>query len=148
MDVFEAAYRVAHDFPQGGAVGLARKMGRNPGTLLNEVNPNQETHKLGLGDSVAMSVVADDTRIAQAFCWALNGFFVKKPAHCGASDIELLTLWLQRESRAGQFAAVVERCYADGEICAEDWKAIEAAGMQYVAAFLELMYRFKGLRDA
>lgn len=119
----------------------------NPGTLLNEVNPNQETHKLGLGDAVAMTVAADDNRILEAFCWARDGFFVKRPADTGASDLELLTLFLNREQRSGRFAEVVERCYADGRISDLDWREIEAAGMAYTAAFLALMFRFKGMRE-
>ena len=42
MDVFEAAYRVAHDFRPDGAVGLARRLGKNPGTLLNKLNPHHQ----------------------------------------------------------------------------------------------------------
>lgn len=147
MDVFEAAYRVAHDFKPNGAVGLARKLGKNPAVLLNKLNPNQETHHLSLGDAVAISHAADDDRIAQAFAWERGGFFVRWPQRSGASDMELLTLWMTREQRSGQFAAVVERCYADGGISEQDWREIKAAGMAYVAAFLELMHRFEGMRD-
>lgn len=44
MDVLHAAYVVAHEFKPKGAVGLAAKLGVNPGTFLNRVNPEQETH--------------------------------------------------------------------------------------------------------
>lgn len=146
MDIYEAAYRVAHDFP-GKVPALAKRMNKHPGTLSNEINTNDDGHKLGLGTALAMSIAANDTRIAEAFCWELDGFFVKKPPRTGASDIELLSLWLQREQTGGDFARVVAHCYEDGRISAADWKAIETAGMAYVAAFLELMFRFKGMSD-
>lgn len=64
MDVHDAAYRVAHDFLPDGAVGLARKLGKVPGTFLNQLNPHQETAKLGLGDAVAKQAAVDPRSLA------------------------------------------------------------------------------------
>ena len=61
-DVFDAAYRVAHDFKPDGAVGLARRLGKNPGTFLNKLNPHQETHHLTLGEAVLLPAVPRDTK--------------------------------------------------------------------------------------
>lgn len=148
MDVFEAAYRVAHDFRPDGAVGLARKLGKNPGTFLNKLNPHQETHHLTLGEAVAMSVAAGDVRIAQAMAWEMGGVFVMLPPAAGASDLELLTLMLHRDEAGGCFAQTVERCLEDGRVSASDWKAIRTAGLGYVTAFMALMQRFEGMSDA
>lgn len=147
-DVFDAAYRVAHDFKPDGAVGLARRLGKNPGTFLNKLNPHQETHHLTLGEAVAMSVAAGDPRIAQAFAFELGGVFMKLPPRAGASDLELLTLMLQRDEAGGRFASTVERCLEDGEVSARDWKEIRAAGSAYLGAFMALMQRFEGMSDA
>lgn len=147
-DVFDAAYRVAHDFKPDGAVGLARRLGKNPGTFLNKLNPHQETHHLTLGEAVAMSVAADDARIAQAFAFELGGAFVKLPPLHGASDMELLTLMLERDERGGVFAETVMRCLDDGRISPRDWKEIRGAGMAYLGAFMALMQRFEGMSDA
>lgn len=148
MDVFEAAYRVAHDFRPDGAVGLARRLGKNPGTFLNKLNPHQETHHLTLGEAVAMSIAAADARIAQAFAWEVGGVFVRLPPPAGASDLELLTLMLQRDEAGGRFAQTVEQCLEDGRISARDWQAIRDAGVTYVSAFMALMQRFEGMSDA
>lgn len=148
MDVFEAAYRVAHDFRPDGAVGLARRLGKNPGTFLNKLNPHQETHHLTLGEAVAMSIAASDARIAQAFAWEVGGVFVRLPPPAGASDLELLTLMLQRDVSGGRFAQTVEQCLEDGRISARDWQAIRDAGVTYVSAFMALMQRFEGMSDA
>lgn len=148
MDVFEAAYRVAHDFRPDGAVGLARNLGENPGTLLNKLNPHQETHHLTLGEAVAMSIASGDVRIAQAFAWEVGGAFVRLPPAAAASDLELLTLMLQRDEAGGRFAQTVEQCLEDGRISARDWQAIRDAGVTYVSAFMALMQRFEGMSDA
>lgn len=148
MDVFEAAYRVAHDFRPDGAVGLARRLGKNPGTFLNKLNPHQETHHLTLGEAVAMSIAAADARIAQAFAWELGGAFVKLPPMQGASDMELLNLLLARDEKEGAFADTVMRCLDDGRISAKDWHDIRTAGMAYLGAFMALMQRFEGMSDA
>lgn len=148
MDVFEAAYRVAHDFRPDGAVGLARRLGKNPGTFLNKLNPNQEMHHLTLGEAVAMSNAAADTRIAQAFAYELGGAFVQLPPSNTASDLELLTLMLARDEKSGTFASTVARCLEDGRISPRDWKEIRTAGMAYLSAFMALMQRFEGMSDA
>lgn len=148
MDVFEAAYRVAHDFRPDGAVGLARKLGKNPGTFLNKLNPHQETHHLTVGEAVAMSHAAGDTRIVQAMAWEMGGAFVKLPPMEGASDMELLTLLLVREEKEGVFAETVLRCLDDGRISEKDWREIRTAGMAYLGAFMGLMQRFEGMSDA
>jgi len=122
MDVFEAAYRVAHDFRPDGAVGLARRLGK--------------------------SIASGDARIAQAFAWEMGGVFVKLPTRAGASDLELLTLMLQRDEAGGRFASTVEQCLEDGRISARDWQAIRDAGVGYVSAFMALMQRFEGMSDA
>lgn len=145
MDVFEAAYRVAHDYRPDGAVGLARRMGKNPGTLLNKLNPGQETHHLTLGEAVALSLAAGDTRVAEAFAFELGGVFIKLPAKGAASDLELLNLMLQRDERSGAFSRTVHRCLEDGHISRTDWTQIKAAGMAYLGAFMSLMQRFEGM---
>jgi len=148
MDVFEAAYRVAHDFRPDGAVGIARRIGKNPGTFLNKLNPNQEMHHLTLGEAVAMSIAAADARIAQAFAYELGGAFVPLPPVTAASDLELLTLMLARDEKGGTFASTVARCLDDGRISPRDWKEIRTAGMAYLSAFMALMQRFEGMSDA
>lgn len=95
MNVFDAVYRVAHDFADRGAVGLAARIGKNAGTFLNEVSGTCETAKLGLGTAVAMSVAANDARILHAFADALGFVAVRRPAASAeAGDAALLDLFL------------------------------------------------------
>lgn len=143
MDVFEAAYRVAHDYRDGGAAGLARKMGVHSGTFLNELNQNQETHKLGLGTAVRMSTAADDTRILDAFADTMGRITLPAPPLTFPCDTELIALLLQRDRKAGEFARVIEAALADGRITRAEVPAIRVWGLQLIRAVTEIMVRME-----
>jgi len=147
MDVHDAAYRVAHDYqPPQGAVALARKMGRNPGTFLNQLNPAQETAKLGLGDAVAMSIAADDYRILHAFADSCGFVAFPKPDLSRISDASLLEMILKRDRAEGEFAEVLARALDNGDVSAGEFVLIEKEAYESAAATLELVERIKGLR--
>ena len=147
MDVLDAAYRVAHDFKPHGAVGLAKKMGIPAGTFLNELNPDAETHKLGLGRAVAMSVAANDLRIAHAFADTCGLIAFPKPDLSNVSDAALLDLWLAHAEADGRFAEAVRHALADGSISEQELSAIRAMAYGCAAAVLEVVERLAGLRD-
>lgn len=147
MDVHDAAYRVAHDFRPDGAVGLARKLGRNSGTFLNQLNPGQETSKLGLGDGPAISLAANDFRILHAFADTCGFVAVRKPDFSRVSDASLLEMVLARDVRLGAFASVVQSALADGAICPVEMARIEETAYDVAAATLELVERLRGLRS-
>lgn len=146
MDAMIAAYRVAHDYKPGGAVGLARKLGVSTGTFLNEVNPEQETHKLGIGRAVAMSVAAGDARILHAFADTLGYIAIPKPDLSNVSDGALLDLFLARDEAGGCFAATVRESLADGDISPAELEAIRESAYRLAASLLEIVSRLEGLR--
>lgn len=147
MDVLRAAYLVAHDFKPDGLVGLARKMGIASGTLNNEVNPDQETHKLGLGRSVAMTVAAADFLILHAFADTCGHLAFPKPDLSCVSDAALLDLYLARDEAAGEFAAAVSAALADGCISKAELERIRERAYRHAASVLEIVERLEGLRD-
>ncbi|MDD2664406.1 MAG: phage regulatory CII family protein [Dechloromonas sp.] len=147
MDVLRAAYLVAHDFEPSGAVGLAKKMGVPVGTFLNELNPEQETHKLGLGRAVAMSVAAGDVRILHAFADTCGCVAFPKPNLSNVSDEALLDLFLARDEAIGRFAEVVRRALSDGSVSAAELEEIKETAYHSAASLLEIVARLKGLRD-
>lgn len=146
MDIHDAAYRVAHDFSPDGAVGLARVLGKNPGTFLNQLNPSQETAKLGLGDAVAMSIAARDFRILHAFADAAGFLAFPKPPLSHVSDQALLDLFLKRDQAVGAFASVIAQALADGAVGDREFREIRAAGYDLAASVLEIVQRLEGLR--
>lgn len=147
MDVFEAAYRVAHDFQPNGAVGLARLMGKNPGTLLNKLNPHQETHLLSLADAVQMSTITGDTRILQAFADTLGCAVFALPDGGFACDAELIGLILKRDQRNGEFARALDRALADGRISRAEARELRRWGLTVITSVMELISRLEGMSD-
>lgn len=147
MDVFEAAYRVAHDFEPNGAVGLARLMGKNPGTLLNKLNPHQETHLLSLADAVQMSTITGDRRVLEAFADTLGCGVFPLPRGGFACDAELIGLILQRDVKVGEFGRVLDRALADGRINRAEGRALRRWGLEVITAVMELVSRLEAMSD-
>lgn len=147
MDVFEAAYRVGHDFRPDGAVGLARLMGRNPGTLLNKLNPNQETSTLGLGDAVLMSTISGDPRILEAFALTMKRGVFELPQPGFPCDTDLISLVLRRERKQGEFARVLEAALGDGRISRAEAVELSRWGRLVIQRWVELITRLESIGD-
>lgn len=146
MDVFQAAYRVAHDYP-GGAVKLAAQMGKNPGTLLNRVNPEQEEHKLWLGDAVQMQSVSGDHRILYAMAGTLGECCFKVPNLSHVSDAALLDLVCKIGEEGGDFYRAVNISLQGARFTREQLAKVRTEGLEYIAAIAETMARIEGLLD-
>lgn len=145
MDVFEAAYRVAHDFRPDGAVGLARRLGKNPGTLLNKLNPAQETSHITLEEAVLISTVTGDRRILEAFAATQRCGVFELPAAGFACDTELLTLVLRREQRAGEFARALDDALDDGHISRAEARELARWGAAVIQKWVELVKRLEAM---
>lgn len=88
MDVGDAAYLIAQHYPGGGAA-LAARMGVNPGTLLNKLNPNIHTHHLTLKEAVNLQVAANNPSILHAMAQQLGYACVRAtPAQDGGDPVE------------------------------------------------------------
>lgn len=146
MDVFQAAYRVAHDYP-GGAVKLAEMMGINAGTFLNRVNPAQEEHKLWLGDVVQMQVVSGDHRILHAMAGTLGEVCFTIPVLANVSDEALLELVCKIGAEGGDFYRVVNLGLNNQRFTRAHLAQIKQEGLEFIAAIAETMTRMEGLVD-
>lgn len=144
MDVFDAAYRVAHDF-DGGAVALAKRMGKNPGTFLNEINPSTETHKLGLADATLMQVVSGDHRILYAMASTLGEGCFPLGDLSRVSDDALLEIIARWMSDQGEFFREFNARLADGDVSRDDYAALRERSFHVISAILELVNRLQGL---
>lgn len=88
MDVCDAAYLIAHHYP-GGAPALAVRMGINPATLLNKLNPNNQSHHLRLDESVLLQQVSGNAAILHAMAQQLGFTCVRAtPALDGGDPVE------------------------------------------------------------
>lgn len=147
MDVLKAAYDVAHDFPDRGAVGLAARLDKNAGTFLNELSPGCETAKLGLGTALAMTLATKDYRILYAFADTCGHLAFPKPDFSRVSDAALLDMFLVRDEAAGRFAETVRLALADGSVSRAELSRIRERAHSYAAAVLEIVARLEGLSD-
>ena len=147
MDVFEAAYRVAHDFESGGAVGLAQRLGKNPGTFLNELNPAQEGHKLGLGTATAMQSATGDHRILHAMAHTLGEVCFPVPDLSNVSDLALLEHVTKIGVEGGDFYRVLGEALADKRITRRELTALKREAMEFIASIAETLSRVEGLID-
>lgn len=140
MDVFEAAYRVAHDF-EGGATGLAQKLGRNAGTFLNKVNPAMDSHLLGLGETIEMQVVAKDYRILYAYAATLSHICIPAGDYTGDSDLGLLEAFAAMVAEQGDFARKLNVFMSGRSITQREFCELRREMFECFQAGLELLKR-------
>lgn len=152
MDVFEAAYRVAHDFEggaakRGGAVRMAEKLGQNAGTFLNRLNPETETHHLYLSTALQMQVVSGDHRILHAMAGTLGEVCFRIPDLSHVSDDALLELICKVGTEGGDFYRVVNESLLQKRFTHAQLAQIKQEGLEFIAAIAETMARMEGLLD-
>lgn len=140
----EAKHAVVHEY-RGGAVALASRLGMNPGTLSNKVNPDVHTHHLTVDEAVAIQNVARDTRIIAAEAAALDGVFVplKRPEH--VADVHLLEAYANYHAEIGQTAQALKDALADGRIERREYQRIHAEAFEDAAAMFSLLHRLEAL---
>lgn len=146
MDVFEAAYRTAHDHRPDGAVGMARRLGKTPGTFLNELNPEQEGHKLGLGTATAMQAFGDH-RILHSMAHTLGEVCFAVPDMSRVSDAALLQLMAKIGQEGGDFYRAFNFALSDGRFTRSDYGNVQREAMEFIAAIAETLARIEGIVD-
>lgn len=119
----KAAYEVAHDYLPRGASGLAEKIGINEGTFLNQVRPDQITHKLSLTSAVDMTIASGDARILINFA-NVCGFMIAKNPKQIINDDALVDYLLSRDKEMGEFSNAIAKANSDGVISEQEFKKI------------------------
>lgn len=148
-DVFEAFYRVVHDYA-AGVPKLAALMGMPAGTLYNKANThsNENNHnKPTLADAVVVSAATGDHRILHAFAHTVGEVCFPIPNLSQVSDTALLELITQIGAEGGDFYRAVNAALADGSFSEREFKAIEAEAFEFIGAVVEAVARMKGLVD-
>lgn len=126
MNVLDAAYHTAHDFP-GGIPALAQRMGGASAHVLNKkVHPQIDTHRLTLEESVKMQAITGDCRILQSMAFALNHVAIPLPESPVGSDMSLLDGFLEVLEELGIFAQDFRQSWADGRITKEEFEKLKA----------------------
>lgn len=136
QDVDDAAYQLAHQFP-GGVPALAQRMGMNANTLQLKVNPNTETHKLSLRESVQAQVVARDCRVLYAMAAALDHVCLPLPH---LSDNEQISMALaQVGAEVGDVFREVQRVLDDKHVTPNERREVAQQVAEAIGALGAVM---------
>ena len=139
-----AKYAVVHDYC-GGAVALAARLGVNPGTLSNKVNPTVETHHLSVDEAVAVQNLAGDHRILHAEAQAQDHVCIPIGEWRGVSDTDLVEALSRYMEEVGETAGTLRRALEDGVVTPGEMLELEAEAYEDVAVLMELLARVRGL---
>lgn len=143
----QAKYDVVHDYP-GGAVNLAPRVGMNPGTLSNKVNPTIDTHHLSVDEAVAIQFAAEDYRILTAEAYFLNHVVIPLACYDGVSDVELLDLYAAYHAEIGETAEAIRDALADGLVTRKEFDKIRTEALQDQQAMYALLARLETLVES
>lgn len=125
-DVLAAAYLLGQ---ATNISDLARKLGKSPVVLANKMNPDCDSHHLNLGEAVAVTELADDNRILEAWAAGRGLVLVARP-HGSVSDDELVEQVLLAQSVFGKLMQAIHDARADGFIDRIEQGQIERIGTQ------------------
>lgn len=137
MNVSDAAYNTAHDYP-GGSKALSLRLGKAATTLADEVNPNLTHAKLGLLDAIKMQVMSRDYRVLYAMAAELGHASFPLPdldridSNCSQSVATLA-------KEFGELMAEVAQGLADGDVNDNELKRLEREAGQLVSALQQLL---------
>lgn len=147
-DLQRAEYLTVHEFERNGRRGaqaVAPIVGKSPATLSNEVNPNMETHKLGLDESVVLQTATDDYRILEAYALDLGHIVIPMPDFPPVSDLELLNQYAEWQAALGRTNQEIRDCLEDGAVEAFELAAIQRRAHEHMAAFQMFLQRLESL---
>jgi regulatory protein CII len=142
----KAMHELVHKYPQGAA-NLAPKINKSATSLCHEVNPNSETHKLGLLDAVRLLKLTDTSMLLQNICQVLGYTLVPVRKFEGCSDIEVLTMYAQWHKELGDVSQEVSAAFADGKLTAKEYSKILKEGLEAGAAFHSFLSRLEAIMD-
>lgn len=102
---------------------LARKLGMSPNVLGNKLNPDQEFHKLSLGEAVALTELSNDDAIIES--WALSRGYglVRIPSNSGC-DEELSDQLMKLNEQMGLALGEIRHARLDGIIDSTEYEQI------------------------
>lgn len=114
MNLLDAAYNLAHEYP-GGAASLAPRVGKNATTLSHELKGTGDA-KLGLLTAEKMTVLSGDLRILQAFATNCGQMVLPLPSSSDAHTDDCMQHLAATAQEFGKLCAEVAGDLVDGEI--------------------------------
>ena len=141
LDVHDAAYHLAHDFP-GGVPALAVRMGMSANTLQHKVSLTNTTHHLTLREAVALQEMSDDKRIVQAMCAALGGVFVDMGCDSDHTTMEQV---MHMAKEFGDVLGAVNDAVSDGRVTGNEMQHCERQAAELIGALNGVLGTVRGM---
>lgn len=130
---------------RGGAERIARVTGRRLGVILNELNPTNASHKVGLIDSLYYQAILNDYHPFEACATAL-GFSLTRLANLsGISDVELLTTYADWVADLADVHRTVAVSLADQRVTHREYQRVYTEFHDSVGKGIEFLRRLKSV---
>lgn len=146
MNITDAAYAVAHDYP-GGTESLAPRLSMSAAILRNKVNQNNTTHHLTLAEAVRMSEMTSDFRILQAWARELGMALVELPQPENCADQDVIELMAKTWETNGEIGKEIIRTFADGRVEAHEVKRVKDCAWTHMVTLLSMVTRIEGMAE-
>lgn len=102
---------------------LARKLGMSPNVLGNKLNPDQEFHKLSLGEAVAITELTNDDAIIETWAASRGYVLVKMPDQV-CCDEELSDQVMKLSEEMGSVMGEIRHAREDGIIDPQEYEQV------------------------
>lgn len=141
--VVNASYNTLKQF--NNTAELERQLGKRPGVLPNEINPNQNSHKFGLMDAIRLMKLTNDIQILRAIASELGYSLYFLGDYHSISDVELLNSYSNWHAEIGDVNRAISEALEDGDIEKHEFERIERELQETFSAALELLNRIRAL---
>lgn len=146
MNITDAAYAVAHDYP-GGTESLAPRLGMSGAVLRNKVNPNNSTHHLTLAEAVKMTDITGDERILEAWARERGKVLMEVPAAENCADGEVIEMMSESMKTFGDIGAAITDTFADGRVEAHEARRVRDVIWAHLGKLFGLSSRIDGMAE-
>lgn len=135
QDVDDAAFRIAHQFP-GGVPALAQRMGVPASTLNKKVNPNDESHRLSVRDSLHLQLVAGRYDVLYAMASSLDHVCLHMPDET-AGEVGMRLARVGAE--VGDVFRSAQKALEDGRITPNERREISGQVAEAISALAAVL---------
>lgn len=132
MNITDALYRAAHDYP-GGIEALAVRMRISPSSLAHKVSPNYPGAHCSPGEMAQICEFTSDHSPLQALAGQL-GYQLLPIVQQGEVDSEFTLRLARTVKEFGEFISEISTDLADGKVTDNELKRIERELADMVAA--------------
>lgn len=146
MNITDAAYAVAHDYP-GGTESLAPRLGMSGAVLRNKVNPNNTTHHLTLAEAVKMSAITSDRRVVEAWARELGLVLMDVPAAENCADGEVIEMMSASMKTFGDIGHEITKTFEDGRVEQHEVRRVRDAVWSHLGKLFGLSNRIEGMAE-